>query len=149
MKKVVLIPLVATSAMLGCQDSTPTKAKEIEAITAEKQQAAWVGDFKGTTPCMGCLSRCEDCPGMAVALELHEDQTYTLTRESLSGNKEEEGLKGVIRFKDESKQQLELMNVQTRNLLYVDLDQQLLEIREDQTAKRYQMQSDFLLNKAV
>ena len=41
------------------------------------------------------------------------------------------------------------MNVQTRNLLYVDLDQQLLEIREDQTAKRYQMRSDFLLNKAV
>ncbi|MCL6236038.1 copper resistance protein NlpE N-terminal domain-containing protein [Acinetobacter sp. ANC 5579] len=149
MKKVVLIPLVATSAMLGCQDSTPTKAKEIEAITAEKQQAAWVGDFKGTTPCMGCLSRCEDCPGMAVALELHEDQTYTLTRESLSGHNEVEVLKGVIRFKDESKQQLELMNVQTRNLLYVDLDQQLLEIREDQTAKRYQMQSDFLLNKAV
>ncbi len=149
MKKVVLIPLVATSAMLGCQDSTQTKAKEIEAITAEKQQAAWVGDFKGTTPCMGCLSRCEDCPGMAVALELHEDQTYTLTRESLSGHNEVEVLKGVIRFKDESKQQLELMNVQTRNLLYVDLDQQLLEIREDQTAKRYQMQSDFLLNKAV
>ncbi|WP_180050610.1 copper resistance protein NlpE N-terminal domain-containing protein [Acinetobacter sp. YH12144] len=149
MKKVVLIPLVATSAMLGCQDSTPTKAKEIEAITAEKQQAAWVGDFKGTTPCMGCLSRCEDCPGMAVALELHEDQTYTLTRESLSGHNEVEVLKGVIRFKDESKQQLELMNVQTRNLLYVDLDQQLLEIREDQTAKRYQMQSDLLLNKAV
>ncbi len=149
MKKVVLIPLVATSAMLGCQDSTQTKAKEIEAITAEKQQAAWVGDFKGTTPCMGCLSRCEDCPGMAVALELHEDQTFTLTRESLSGHNEVEVLKGVIRFKDESKQQLELMNVQTRNLLYVDLDQQLLEIREDQTAKRYQMQSDFLLNKAV
>ncbi len=148
MKKVVLIPLVATSAMLGCQDSTQTKAKEIEAITAEKQQAAWVGDFKGTTPCMGCISRCEDCPGMAVAIELHEDQTYTLTRESLSGHNEVEVLKGVIRFKDESKQQLELMNVQTRNLLYVDLDQQLLEIREDQTAKRYQMQSDFLLKRA-
>lgn len=148
MKKVVLIPLVATSAMLGCQDSTQTKAKEIEAITAEKQHAAWVGNFKGTTPCMGCLSRCEDCPGMAVALELRKDQTYTLTRESLSGHNEVEVLKGVIRFKDESKQQLELMNVQTRNLLYIDLDQQLLEIREDHTAKRYQMQSDFLLKRA-
>ena len=80
MKKVVLIPLVATSAMLGCQDSTQTKSKEIEAITAEKQQAAWVGNFKGTTPCMGCLSRCEDCPGMAVALDLPKYQPFTLTR---------------------------------------------------------------------
>ena len=149
MKKVILIPLVATSALLGCQESQQSKVNDDIAITAEKQQAAWIGNFKGTTPCMGCLSRCDDCPGMAVALELHEDQTYTLTRESLSGNNDVEVLKGVIRFKDESKQQLELMNVQTRNLLYVDLDQQLLEIREDQTAKRYQMQSDFILAKSV
>lgn len=58
-------------------------------------------------------------------------------------------LKGIIHFKDDAQQQLELMNVKTRNLLYVDLEQQQLEIRVDQTAKRYQMQSDFILNKAV
>lgn len=149
MKKVILIPLVATSALLGCQDSEKTQSQDKSAITVETQQAVWVGNFKGTTPCMGCLSRCEDCPGMAVALELHEDQTYTLTRESLSGHNDVEVLQGVIRFKDEAKQQLELLNVQSRNLLYVDLDKQQLEIRVDQTAKRYQMQSDFVLNKAV
>ena len=149
MKKVILIPLVATSALLGCQESQQSKANEDIAITAEKQQAAWIGNFKGTTPCMGCLSRCDDCPGMAVTLALHEDQTYTLTRESLSAHSEVEVLKGIIHFKDDAQQQLELMNVKTRNLLYVDLEQQLLEIRVDQTAKRYQMQSDFILNKAV
>ncbi|WP_180056512.1 copper resistance protein NlpE N-terminal domain-containing protein [Acinetobacter sp. YH12227] len=149
MKKVILIHLVASSALLGCQDTKKPQSNDNTAITAEKQHAAWVGNYKGTTPCMGCLSRCEDCPGMAVALELHEDQTYTLTRESLSGHNDIEVLKGAIRFNDDTQQQLELMHVQTRNLLYVDLDQQLLEIREDQTAKRYQMQSDFLLNKAV
>lgn len=149
MKKVILIPLVATSALLGCQESQQSKVNDDIAITAEKQQAAWIGNFKGTTPCMGCLSRCDDCPGMAVTLALHEDQTYTLTRESLSAHNEVEVLKGVIRFKDDAQQQLELMNVKTRNLLYVDLEQQLLEIRVDQTAKRYQMQSDFILNKVV
>lgn len=149
MKKVILIPLVASSALLGCQDTKKPQSNDNTAITAEKQHAAWVGNYKGTTPCMGCLSRCEDCPGMAVALELHEDQTYTLTRESLSGHNDVEVLKGAIRFKDDTQQQLELMNVQTRNLLYVDLDHQLLEIREDQTAKRYQMQSDFLLERTV
>ena len=86
---------------------------------------------------------------MAVALALHEDQTYTLTRESLSAHNEVEVLKGIIHFKDDAQPQLELMDVKTRNLLYVDLEQQLLEIRVDQTAKRYQIQSDFILNKAV
>lgn len=88
MKKVILIPLVATSALLGCQESQQSKVNDDIAITAEKQQAAWIGNFKGTTPCMGCLSRCDDCPGMAVTLALHEDQTYTLTRESLSAHNE-------------------------------------------------------------
>ena len=149
MKKVILIPLVATSTLLGCQESQQSKVNDDIAITAEKQQAAWIGNFKGTTPCMGCLSRCDDCPGMVVTLALHEDQTYTLTRESLSAHNEVEVLKGIIHFKDDAQQQLELMNVKTHNLLYVDLEQQLLEIRVDQTAKRYQMQSDFILNKAV
>ncbi len=137
MKKVVLIPLVASSR--HCWDvriRLKPDAKRDRSNTAENQQAAWVGDFKGTTPCMGCLSRCEDCPGMAVALELDmKIRPLHLLRESLSGHNEVEALRGVIRFKDESNQQLELMNVDTRNLLYVDLDQQLLEIREDQNRR--------------
>jgi len=56
-------------------------------------------------------------------------------------------LKGKLRFIDESKQRIELINVATRNLLYVNLDEKVLEIREDQSGKSYQMQSDFLLGK--
>ena len=98
---------------------------------------------------MGCLSRCDDCPGMAVFLELHQDETYTLVRESMSGHNTPEVIQGRIRFADASRQQLELLQVNTRNLLYVDLEKQLLEIRVDQTGKRYQMQSDFILAKSV
>ena len=84
---------------------------------------------------------------MAVTLALHEDQTYTLTRESLIDDKEVEILKGKLRFMDDTKQKIELMNVATRNLLYVDLTERVLEIREDQSGKSYQMQSDFILGK--
>ena len=96
---------------------------------------------------MGCLSRCEDCPGMAVALELHENMTYTLKRESLSGHNEIETLTGPLRFNAQDQHKVELVNVTTRNLLYVDLEDRFLEIREDVTGKKYQMQSDFVLVK--
>jgi len=147
MKNVVLIHLVASAALLGCQDANQSDPQNKASIESQKQIAAWAGKYEGTTPCMGCLSRCDDCPGMAVALELHEDKTYTLTRESLSGHNELETLTGQLRFdaKDESK--IELLNVSTRNLLYVDLDEKVLEIRVDKTAKPYQMQSDFVLDK--
>jgi hypothetical protein len=42
-----------------------------------------------------------------------------------------------------------LLNVAKRNLLFVDLEKGLLEIREDQTGKRYQMQSDFILAESL
>ena len=82
---------------------------------------------------------------MAVTLSLHENQTFTLLRESLSGHNEVETYTGQMRFQDDSQQQIELVNVATRNLLYVDLKEQVLEIREDKTGKRYQMQNDFIL----
>ncbi|CAB1213158.1 copper resistance protein NlpE N-terminal domain-containing protein [Acinetobacter bouvetii] len=147
MKKVMLIPLMTSTALLGCQDTNQSDNQGQTSIESQKQVAAWAGKYEGTTPCMGCLSRCEDCPGMAVALELHEDKTYTLTRESLSGHNEVETLRGQLRFdaKDESK--VELVHVAKRNLLYVDLEEKVLEIRADQTGKRYQMQSDFVLEK--
>ena len=144
MKHVILIPLVASAALLGCQDQTQTKA-EIN-IESKVHMPAWVGEYHGTTPCMGCFSRCEDCPGMAVALSLHADQTYTLVRESLSGHNEIETLTGQLRFDTQDKNKLELLNVAKRNLLFVDLNSHVLEIREDQTGKRYQMQSDFILS---
>lgn len=149
MKKVVLIPLVTSAALFGCQDSNQSDTQGKASIESQKQLAAWVGKYEGTMPCMGCLSRCEDCPGMAVALQLHEDKTYTLTRESLSGHNEVETLRGQLRFDAKDEHKVELVNVKTRNLLYVDLEEKVLEIREDQSGKRYQMQSDFLLDKSA
>ena len=149
MKNVVLIPLLASTALLGCQDANQSDTQGKASIESQKQLAAWAGEYEGTTPCMGCLSRCDDCPGMAVTLALYEDQTYTLTRESLSGHNEIKTMSGQIRFQDESQQKIELLNVDTRNLLYVDLKKHVLEIREDQTGKRYQMQSDFILFESV
>ena len=149
MKAPILIPLVATGLLLGCSDANQTQHDQSKLQVAEHKQIipAWVGSYQGTTPCMGCLSRCEDCPCMAVALELHENMTYTLKRESLSGHNEIETLTGPLRFNAQDQHKVELVNVTTRNLLYVDLEDRVLEIREDLTGKKYQMQSDFVLVK--
>ena len=56
-----------------------------------------------------------------------------------------EVLKGQFKFKDTDDTQLELLNVKTRNMIFVDLENQLLEIRMDQTAQPYAVQDDFLL----
>lgn len=143
MKNVILIPLVATSVLLGCQDQSQSTTKA--AIEAKAQVPQWVGSYEGTTPCMGCFSRCEDCPGMAVTLTLNEDQTYTLKRESLSGHNDVEKITGQLHFDVKDPNKIELLQVAKRNLLFIDLDSNVLEIREDQTGKRYQMQSDFML----
>lgn len=149
MKRVVLIPLVASAVLMGCQDSKQPDAKQQIALNAEKQVAPWVGQYEGTTPCLTCLSRCEDCPGMVVGLTLHEDKTYTLTRESLSQHSAVETYQGKLRFSDESQQKIELLDVAARNLIFVDLDKHQLEIRADESGKRYQMQDDFLLEQRV
>jgi hypothetical protein len=109
--------------------------------------AQWVGQYEGTTPCMGCSSRCEDCPGMAVDLELKDDMTYVLQRESLSGHNEIETIKGSFVFKDKAQTRLELINAKTRNQIFVDLEQQLLEILDDKSLDHYKTQEDFILEK--
>ncbi|CAM4310839.1 copper resistance protein NlpE N-terminal domain-containing protein [Acinetobacter pragensis] len=149
MKKTVLIPLIATGALFGCQEANQSQGKDTSAIEQKVQQPLWAGAYSGTTPCMGCHSRCEECPGMAVDLVLNQDQTYELRRESLSGHNEVEVLKGRLLFKNAEQTQLELLNVKSRNLIYVDLDHQMLEIREDQTAQPYAAQDDFLLELAT
>ena len=60
------------------------------------QAMQWVGHYQGTTPCMGCMSRCGECPGMAVDLVLYPNMTYELKRESLSTESEIETLKKQI-----------------------------------------------------
>lgn len=152
MKKAIFIPLAAVAAALGCQDAeqgAPQVAQPQGKAAVQKQAVpAWAGKYQGTTPCMGCISRCEECPGMAVDLALNQDMSYELRRESLSGHNDVQVLKGRMLFKDQAQTQLQLLNVKTRNLIYVDLAHQLLEIREDQTAKPYAAQDDFLLEPA-
>ena len=148
MKNRILIPLFASSVLLGCQESNQpnTQVSEVNDKLVEKKIIPqWVGYYQGTTPCMGCFSRCEDCPGIAVDVELKDDMTYVLKRESLSGHNEIETLQGKIVFKDSAQTKLELLNVQTRNQLFVDLENKMLEIRVDKTAEPYQAQNDFLL----
>ncbi|WP_425918401.1 copper resistance protein NlpE N-terminal domain-containing protein [Acinetobacter sp. TSRC1-2] len=151
MKKPLLIPLIASSVLLGCQDSTQSNSennKQVDQVSEQKVTVAkWVGEYQGTTPCMGCISRCEECPGMAVDLVLNPDRTYTLKRESLSGHNEIETIQGHFRFSNPDQNKLELIQVKTRNLIYVDLDQQLLEILEDQTGNVYNSEDDFILEK--
>ena len=152
MKNRILIPLFASSVLLGCQESNQpnTQVSEVNDKLVEKKIIPqWVGYYQGTTPCMGCFSRCEDCPGMAVDVELKDDKTYVLKRESLSGHNEIETLQGKIVFKDSAQTKLELLNVQTRNQLFVDLENKMLEIRVDKTAEPYQAQNDFLLDSVV
>lgn len=152
MKKAIFIPLAAAVAALGCQDAEQgakqTAQAQGKAAVQKQAMPVWAGKYQGTTPCMGCISRCEECPGMAVDLALHQDMSYELRRESLSGHNEVQVLKGRMLFKDQAQTQLQLLNVKTRNLIYVDLEHQLLEIREDQTAKPYAAQDDFLLEPA-
>ena len=152
MKKAIFIPLAAAAAALGCQDAEQgaQQSAQAQGKAAVQKQAVpvWAGKYQGTTPCMGCISRCEECPGMAVDLALHQDMSYELRRESLSGHNDVQVLKGRMLFKDQAQTQLQLLNVKTRNLIYLDLEHQLLEIREDQTAKPYAAQDDFLLEPA-
>mgnify|MGYP003601551897 CR=1 FL=1 len=153
MKKPLLIPLIASSILLGCQDSKQTSSESRQQVDQVSEQkvtvAKWVGKYQGTTPCMGCISRCEECPGMAVDLVLNQDKTYTLKRESLSGHNEIETSQGHFRFSNPDQSKIELMQVKTRNLIYVDLDQQLLEILEDQTGHIYDSEDDFILEKNI
>ncbi len=153
MKKPLLIPLIASSVLLGCQDSKQTSSesnKQIDTVAEQKVKGAkWVGKYQGTTPCMSCISRCEECPGMAVDLVLNQDKTYILKRESLSAHNEIETFTGQFRFSNPDQSKIELMQVKTRNLIYVDLDQQLLEILEDQTGNIYNAEDDFILEKKV
>ena len=152
MKKPLLIPLIASSVLLGCQDSKQASSEsrqQVDQVDQKVTVAKWVGKYQGTTPCMGCISRCEECPGMAVDLVLNQNQTYTLKRESLSGHNEIETIKGNFRFSNSEQTQLELMQVKTRNLISVDLDQQLLEILEDQTGHIYSSEDDFILEKNI
>lgn len=150
MNKPILIPLIATSLLMGCQkeqhSQTQQNQVELTDIATQAQAMQWVGHYQGTTPCMGCMSRCEDCPGMAVDLVLHPNMTYELKRESLSTESGIETFTGQLRFIDYAQTKIELMNVKQRNLIQLDVNHLVLEILEDRTAEHYQAYPDFTLD---
>ena len=152
MKKPILIPLISCSVLLGCHDSAPSERTHTQLNTVLEQTvmpAKWVGIYQGNTPCMTCISHCEDCSGMAVDLVLNADQSYHLRRERLNEQHEIEELTGHFRFKNNDQTQSELVQVKTRNLIYIELEQQILEILEDKTGHIYEDEDAFLLQKSA
>lgn len=150
MNKSILIPLVSLSSLtvtglVGCERASET-VKQTEAVQVKHIVPAWVGSYSGHTPCMSCSALCEDCEGMAVKLTLNADMTYTLDRQSMSGNDVSEILTGRMLFKDEDKTELELVGVAKRNLLLVNSAKHEVEIRMDQTANPYATSDEFLLS---
>ena len=151
MKNPIFLSFIASSILAGCQDSTQSSSEsnnQIDQVAEHKVTVAkWVGKYHGTTPCMGCNTRCEECPGMVVDLVLNQNKTYTLKRESLSGNDQQEIYTGQFHFRNTDHSKIELMQVKVRNLMSVDLDQQILEILQDQTSHLYPSEGDFILEK--
>ena len=151
MQKSILIPLIAIStlSLQACDSASSTlsvaeKSKPAEAAV----RPLWAGKYQGTTPCMACFSRCDECPGMSVDLLLNPDQTFVLNRISLSGHNEIETLKGQFKFTGNDSKLIELVGVNQRNLMLVDLEHQLLEIREDVSANGYVEFEDFSLQRS-
>lgn len=86
---------------------------------------------------------------MDVALVLKADHRYELNRISLSGNDKNQVIKGVFKFNNAEQSQIELIGVDVRNLILVDLERHLLEIRQDQTGDVYPAQDAFSLGKNI
>lgn len=152
MQKSIFIPLVAVSAILGCSDQSKNISESDSASSAMSQQVIvpeWVGKYQGNTPCLSCSAYCEDCEGMHVALLLKADHAYELTRISASGNDQNQVITGVFKFNSPEQRQIELMGVSARNLIFVDLERHILEIRQDQTADAYPAQNAFSLAKNI
>ena len=154
MNKSLLIPLisissVSTIALQGCDNQSNEMPKADQKAQVQKHIVpAWVGSYAGNTPCMTCSALCEDCEGMSVKLSLHENMTYTLDRVSNSGNDTSALLHGKMQFKGEEKTQLELISVQSRNLLYVNVSDRTLEILQNETADHYVAADNFMLERS-
>ncbi|RKG30938.1 copper resistance protein NlpE N-terminal domain-containing protein [Acinetobacter tianfuensis] len=154
MNKSVIIPLVSftSTAALGLQgcDSTSneTQTKDQQVHVQKHVVPVWAGSYMGNTPCMDCSALCEDCEGMSVKLSLHENMTYTLDRVSNSGNDSSVLLHGKMQFKAGDQTQLELLSVQSRNLLFVHTAEHTLEILQNETAKHYAAADHFILERS-
>jgi hypothetical protein len=153
MNKSVIIPLIsltgaASVGLQGCDKSGGAQTKEQQAQVHKHAVPAWVGDYTGNTPCMSCSALCEGCEGMSVKLNLYENMTYTLDRVSNSGNDSSVLLHGKIQFKSEDKTQLELLSVQSRNLLFVHIAEHTLEILQNETAEQYAVADNFMLERS-
>lgn len=148
MQKSILIPLfvISTISLQACDVSSSSSSVTEKPQHAELEVVPlWAGKYQGTTPCMACFSRCDECPGMSVDLLLKPDQTFVLNRISLSGHNDIETLRGQFKFRSQESNMIELTGVNKRNLILVDLEHQVLEIREDVTANGFVEFEDFSL----
>lgn len=94
MKKTLSVVLMATAALMGCQDKdaevvqpAETAQVVVEAAHSARTSLDWNGIYQGTVPC-------EDCAGTDLLLELKMDGQYSMGRsyvDKMSATVMEEG----------------------------------------------------------
>ena len=143
----LLYMFVAASLISACSEQPKQNASQTDARLSEQhpQLAAWVGDYSGVIPCVGCVSRCPDCESMAIDLKITPDQKFILTRTSLSTQAEPEVLTGTFSFLDQQQLKIELLNVKDRSKLILGND--YMEIIDTKSDQPYQAYQDFRIYK--
>ncbi|OTU19985.1 copper resistance protein NlpE N-terminal domain-containing protein [Acinetobacter pittii] len=149
MKKRLLSSFIFASLMMGCDQHDPATNNEKASSEVKKpldaQLQKWVGHYKGTLPCAGCVTFCDECNGMNVDLNIHADQTFRLERTSNSDHNKHELYVGSFSFLDNRKIKIQLQNVKERNQLI--LGSGYVEVLETKTGLPYQSFEDFQLDK--
>lgn len=149
--KNVLCIFVAASLLSACSDQADLASKadheKIVQPQIDPKLAAWVGEYSGVIPCVGCVSRCPDCESMAIDLEIMPDMKFKLTQTSLSTHNEPQVLTGSFSFLDEGRLQVELADLQDRGKLI--LGSNYIEIIDTKSDQPYQAYQDFRIYKQV
>ena len=138
--------MISSIGLVACDKSEQNNHQKIQ-LEAKTIAPAWAGQYTGTTPCMGCYGRCDECPGMSVDLKLNADETFVLNRVSLSGHNDIEKIEGKFEFLNKDQSLIKLSGLEKRNLILIDLKNQLLEIRIDDSAEAYAEYEDFSLER--
>ncbi|MBJ8451829.1 copper resistance protein NlpE N-terminal domain-containing protein [Acinetobacter bereziniae] len=149
MKKRLLSSFIFASVMMGCGQHEQALKDEKASSEVKKpldvQLQKWVGHYKGTLPCAGCVTFCDECNGMTVDLKIYADQTFRLERTSNSDHNKHELYAGNFSFLDNGKVKIQLQSVKERNQLI--LGHSYVEVLETKTGLPYQFFEDFQLDK--
>lgn len=140
--------MISSVGLVAC-DQTEHKSQQKVTVDGNSATPLWAGQYSGTTPCMGCFGRCDDCPGMSVDLQLNANETFVLNRVSMSGHNDVENIQGKFEFINPDKSLIKLSGLEKRNLIMVDLENKLLEIRIDDSAEAYAEYEDFSLERKI